>query len=144
MFGPYASEATMLRQINAVVRRVRAGDPPARAHQTSGTQPGRPVPLAGRTVIVTGAARGLGRAYTLELCRQGAAVVADDIDEAALKKGRRRCPGPARQRARGRCDVTGPDAPRTLLDAALRGYGQLHGLVLERRPAAFRADPAAR
>ena len=129
VFGPYASEATMLRQIDAVVRRVRAGDPPARAHQTSGTQPGRPVPLAGRTVIVTGAARGLGRAYTLELCRQGAAVVADDIDEAALKEvadAARDLPGSVHAVV---CDVTGPDAPRTLLDAALRGYGQLHGLV---------------
>jgi methylmalonyl-CoA mutase cobalamin-binding domain/chain len=129
VFGPYASEATMLRQIDAVVRRVRAGDPPARAHQTSGTQPGRPVPLAGRTVIVTGAARGLGRAYTLELCRQGAAVVADDIDEAALKEvadAARDLPGSVHAVV---CDVTGPDAPRTLLDAALRVYGQLHGLV---------------
>ncbi len=129
VFGPYASEATMLRQIDAVVRRVRAGDPPAQAHQTSGTQPGRPVPLAGRTVIVTGAARGLGRAYTLELCRQGAAVVADDIDEAALKEvadAARDLPGSVHAVV---CDVTGPDAPRTLLDAALRGYGQLHGLV---------------
>ena len=129
VFGPYASEATMLRQIDAVVRRVRAGDPPAQAHQTSGTQPGRPVPLAGRTVIVTGAARGLGRAYTLELCRQGAAVVADDIDEAALKEvadAARDLPGSVHAVV---CDITGPDAPRTLLDAALRGYGQLHGLV---------------
>ena len=31
VFGPYASEATMLAQIDAVVRRVRAGDPPAQA-----------------------------------------------------------------------------------------------------------------
>jgi NAD(P)-dependent dehydrogenase (short-subunit alcohol dehydrogenase family) len=87
------------------------------------------VPLAGRTVIVTGAARGLGRAYTLELCRQGAAVVADDIDEAALKEvadAARDLPGSVHAVV---CDVTGPDAPRTLLDAALRRYGQLHGLV---------------
>jgi methylmalonyl-CoA mutase cobalamin-binding domain/chain len=129
VFGPYASEATMLRQIDAVVRRVRAGDPPAQAHQTSGPQPGRPAPLGGRTVIVTGAARGLGRAYTLELCRQGAAVVADDVDEAALKEvadAARDLPGSVHAVV---CDVTGPDAPRTLLDAALRGYGQLHGLV---------------
>jgi len=129
VFGPYASEATMLQQIDAVVRRVRAGDPPAQAHRTSGTQPGRPVPLAGRTVIVTGAARGLGRAYTLELCRQGAAVVADDIDEAALKEvadAARDLPGSVHAVV---CDITGPDAPRTLLDAALRRYGQLHGLV---------------
>ena len=129
VFGPYASEATMLRQIDAVVRRVRAGEPPAQSHQTSGTQPGRPVPLAGRAVIVTGAARGLGRAYTLELCRQGAAVVADDVDEAALKEvadAARDLPGSVHAVV---CDVTGPDAPRTLLDAALRRYGQLHGLV---------------
>jgi NAD(P)-dependent dehydrogenase (short-subunit alcohol dehydrogenase family) len=87
------------------------------------------MPLAGRVVIVTGAARGLGRAYALELCRQGAAVVADDIDEAALVEvtdAAADLPGSVHAIA---CDVTGADAPRTLLDAALRRYGQLHGLV---------------
>jgi NAD(P)-dependent dehydrogenase (short-subunit alcohol dehydrogenase family) len=87
------------------------------------------MPLAGRVVIVTGAARGLGRAYTLELCRQGAAVVADDIDEAALKEvtdAAADLPGSVHAIA---CDVTGSEAPRTLLEAALRRYGQLHGLV---------------
>jgi methylmalonyl-CoA mutase cobalamin-binding domain/chain len=126
VFGPYASQATMLGQIEAVVRRVRGGDPPARAHQPD---PGRRMPLAGRVVIVTGAAHGLGRAYALELCRQGAAVVADDIDEAALKEVTDTAadlPGSVHAIA---CDVTGADAPRTLLDAALRRYGQLHGLV---------------
>jgi methylmalonyl-CoA mutase cobalamin-binding domain/chain len=127
VFGPYASEATMLRQIDAVVRRVRGGSPTP-AHQN---QPGpdRPLPLAGRVVIVTGAARGLGRAYTLELCRQGAAVVADDIDEAALKEitdAAADLPGSVHAIA---CDITGADAPRTLLDAALRRFGQVHGLV---------------
>ena len=71
----------------------------------------------------------LGRADTLELCRPGAAVVADDLDEAALKEvadAARDLPGSVHAVV---CDVTGPDAPRTLLDAALRRYGQLHGLV---------------
>src|SRR5262249_37746894 len=85
--------------------------------------------LAGRVVIVTGAARGLGRAYTLELCRRGVAVVANDIDEAALKETVDAC-----REAPGRVlpvmrDVTDPAAPRDLLDAALRGFGQVHGLV---------------
>ena len=49
-----------------------------------GPDAGLPGPLAGRVVIVTGAARGLGRAYTLELCRQGAAVVANDLAVASV------------------------------------------------------------
>src|SRR5882724_6204472 len=76
-------------------------------------------PLAGRVVIVTGAARGLGRAYTLELCRQGAAVVATDVDEAALEEvvgAARDTPGSVHAQA---CDITDSDAPRLLLRTAL-------------------------
>ena len=127
VFGPYASEAAMLRQIDAIVHRVRAGD--AATHPAGGPEAGVPGPLAGRVVIVTGAARGLGRAYTLELCRQGAAVVATDVDEAALKEVAdtvRDVPGSVHAQA---CDITDPDAPRLLLRIALRRYGQLHGLV---------------
>ena len=127
VFGPYASEAVMLRQIDAVVHRVRAGD--AAAHPVRERDAGVPGPLAGRVVIVTGAARGLGRAYTLELCRQGAAVVANDVDEAALKEVADAVgdvPGSVHTQA---CDITDPDAPRRLLRIALRRYGQLHGLV---------------
>jgi methylmalonyl-CoA mutase cobalamin-binding domain/chain len=123
VFGPYAAEAEMVDQIGTVVRRVRAGAP--------GVEPvdGAAGSLAGRVVVVTGAARGLGRAYTLELCRLGAAVVANDVDEAALKEtveAAGRTPGSAFAVVH---DVTDAAAPRVLLDAALRRYGQLHGLV---------------
>jgi NAD(P)-dependent dehydrogenase (short-subunit alcohol dehydrogenase family) len=82
-------------------------------------------PLVGRVVVVTGAARGLGRAYTRELCRQGAAVVANDMDEAALRET-----VDALDRVHPvACDVTDPGAPGMLLDAALRRYGRLDALV---------------
>lgn len=123
VFGPYAAEADMLQQIDGVVQRVRAGA------AVSGAEPAAAAFLAGRVVVVTGAAHGLGRAYTLELCRQGVAVVANDVDGAALEEtveAARPTPGSAHAVTH---DVTDPDASRLLLDAALRRYGQVHGLV---------------
>lgn len=38
-------------------------------------------PMAGKTVIVTGAARGLGREYALQLGRRGASVVLADLND---------------------------------------------------------------
>lgn len=129
VFGPYASEDDMLRQIAAIVDRVRASPTEAHAAQARATRESADRPLSGRVFIVTGAARGLGRAYTRELCRQGAAVVANDVDEAELKEAASAVgDGPGRIHPVA-CDITDALAPRTLLDAALQRYGQLHGLV---------------
>jgi methylmalonyl-CoA mutase cobalamin-binding domain/chain len=125
VFGPYAAEADMLQQIDATLLRVRSGAPV----DAAGPGASATGALAGRVVIVTGAARGLGRAYTLELCRQGVAVVANDVDEDALEEtvnATRATPGSIHAVVH---DVTDPAAPRVLLDAALRRYGQVHGLV---------------
>ena len=119
VFGAYASEAEMLGRLEAIVTRVRTGESP---NATAG-------PLAGRVVIVTGAGRGLGRAYTHELCRQGAAVVANDMDASALEEMAASVgdvPGSIHPVV---CDITDPGAPRALLDAALRRCGHLDGVV---------------
>jgi methylmalonyl-CoA mutase cobalamin-binding domain/chain len=126
VFGPYEPEDRMLQQIDAIVDRVRAWPSDDSLPSMTDWEPG---PLSGRVVIVTGAARGLGRAYTMELCRQSAAVVASDIDGAALADlaaAADDLPGNVHTVA---CDITDAHAPALLLDAGLRRYGQVHGLV---------------
>jgi NAD(P)-dependent dehydrogenase (short-subunit alcohol dehydrogenase family) len=52
-------------------------------------------PLAGRPVMITGAASGIGRSLARHLSRLGSPVAIADIDEAGLKETARTLPGPA-------------------------------------------------
>jgi NAD(P)-dependent dehydrogenase (short-subunit alcohol dehydrogenase family) len=47
---------------------------------------GRAKPSRGASAVVTGAGRGIGAAFAVELARRGGAVVCSDIDEAAAKR----------------------------------------------------------
>ncbi|MDG4826665.1 SDR family oxidoreductase [Asanoa sp. WMMD1127] len=60
----------------------------------------RPEPLAGRTVVVTGAASGIGRALGRRLSAAGCPVALADVDERGLKETA--------------ADLTGPVLPRVL------------------------------
>jgi NAD(P)-dependent dehydrogenase (short-subunit alcohol dehydrogenase family) len=56
---------------------------------------GKPVrPLAGRPVMITGAASGIGRSLARRLSALGSPVAVADIDEAGLKETARTLPGP--------------------------------------------------
>jgi 3-oxoacyl-[acyl-carrier protein] reductase len=70
-------------------------------------------PLAGKTALVTGAARGIGAAIASLLARDGAHVIAADLTVAGetLAKVANRLGGTALH-----LDVASPDAPRRLLD----------------------------
>jgi 3-oxoacyl-[acyl-carrier protein] reductase len=70
-------------------------------------------PLAGKTALVTGAARGIGAAIAGVLARDGAKVIAADLTAAgeALAKVANRLGGTALH-----LDVASPDAPQRLLD----------------------------
>ena len=94
--------------------------------------------LDGRVVIVTGAGRGIGREYALELARHGARVVVNDLGSAADGSGR--AEGPAADvvaeiaTAGGDAianadDVADEVGARALVETALRRYGRLDGLV---------------
>lgn len=70
-------------------------------------------PLAGKTALVTGAARGIGAAIARVLARDGAQVIAADLTQAgeALAKVANEIGGTSLH-----LDVAAPDAPQRLLD----------------------------
>jgi methylmalonyl-CoA mutase cobalamin-binding domain/chain len=116
-FGPYAPEAGIVARLDELVARVRAGDIEA--------TPVEPVPVAQRVVVVTGAARGLGRAYVERLLVDGAAVVANDLDADVLADEFANLPALALVPG----DVSKPETAGALVKAALDRFGRLDAVI---------------
>ncbi len=92
----------------------------------------------GRTVIITGAARGLGRAYALAFAAEGANVVVNDIGTSLSGEGRdtSAADGVVAEivAAGGNAvanyeDITDWDAAKRIVDAAVTAFGDLHVVV---------------
>jgi NAD(P)-dependent dehydrogenase (short-subunit alcohol dehydrogenase family) len=92
----------------------------------------------GRTVIITGAARGLGRAYALAFAAEGSNVVVNDIGTSLVGEGRDTSAADAVvteiKAAGGRAlanyeDITDWDAAKRIVDAAVAEFGDLHVVV---------------
>lgn len=92
----------------------------------------------GRTVIVTGAGRGLGRAYALAFAAEGANVVVNDIGTSLAGEGRDHSAADAVVAeivaAGGKAianhdDVADWDAARSLVAGAVEAFGDLHVVV---------------
>ena len=91
-----------------------------------------------RTVIITGAARGLGRAYALGFAAQGANVVVNDIGTSLGGEGRDTSAADevvAQIKAAGGNavanyeDITDWDGAKRVVDAAITAFGDLHVVV---------------
>jgi 3alpha(or 20beta)-hydroxysteroid dehydrogenase len=100
-----------------------------------GRRPAAPGRLAGKVVVVTGAARGQGAAEVRALAAEGATVIATDVldfasdapGHAQVRRGASRAPGAGV--IQRRLDVTDPDAWSELAEWLSREYGRVDALV---------------
>ncbi len=85
--------------------------------------------LASKTILVTGAASGMGRVATRMFAEQGARVVAADLNEAGLAATLDETPEALRGRIRTVVgNVTNSDDVKRMVDTAVDAFGQLNVL----------------
>jgi 3-oxoacyl-[acyl-carrier protein] reductase len=88
-----------------------------------------PFTLASRVALVTGAGRGIGRAIAETLAEHGASVLVNDLDDRPARETVESICSAGGQAAPLAGDVTRPEFPPQLVDAALRTYGGLDIIV---------------
>jgi NAD(P)-dependent dehydrogenase (short-subunit alcohol dehydrogenase family) len=84
--------------------------------------------LAGKTVVITGAASGLGRAYARDAAREGAALLLNDIDP-AVQSVAAEIVGAGGQAIANEATVTTWEGAEAIVAAAMDAFGRIDGLV---------------
>ncbi|MBX6327492.1 MAG: SDR family oxidoreductase [Pseudolabrys sp.] len=82
----------------------------------------------GKTIVITGAASGIGRATALIFAREGANVVCADINESGVKDTAEKINAMGAQALALAVDVTKRAAVDDMIELALNGFGRVHFL----------------
>src|SRR5262249_20071207 len=106
---------------------MRGGDT---ENSTAGEEfmPKSPDYFAGKTIIITGAASGIGRAAALIFAREKANVVCADIDEAGVEKTAEKINDIGSQALALAIDVTKRAAVEDMVQLAIDGFGSVQFL----------------
>src|ERR1700688_101840 len=109
------------------------------AHPYAGEEPMPKTPdyFAGKTIIITGAGSGIGRATALIFAREGANVVCADINEAGVKETVELMNAKGAQALALTIDVTRRAAVDDMVQLAIDGFGSVQ-FLFNSAGAAFR------
>lgn len=92
------------------------------------TMPKTPDYFRGKTIVITGAGSGIGRATALIFAREGANVVCADINESAVEKTAEDINAIGGQTLALAIDVTKRAAVEDMVQLAVDGFGRVHFL----------------
>src|SRR3984957_15366723 len=84
--------------------------------------------FTGKTIIITGAASGIGRATALIFAREGANVVCADINEKGAREAAAEVNAKGRQGVALKVDVTSRADVNTMAERSLAAFGRVHFL----------------
>src|SRR2546423_1880742 len=85
--------------------------------------------LTGRTVVITGGGKGIGKVYTQEFAKAGARVVAADIDGAAAKSVAEALAAQGLEAIGLATDIASEDSTKAMAQAALERFGAIDVLI---------------
>ena len=96
--------------------------------QPDAVSPEAPFTLSGKTAIVTGGGRGIGKAVVQRLVSAGANALVCDLDEEALQEMKASV-GNSERVSIIRGDLIQADVPQQIVDAALQAFGSIDIIV---------------
>jgi NAD(P)-dependent dehydrogenase (short-subunit alcohol dehydrogenase family) len=82
-----------------------------------------------RSIIITGAGAGLGRAHALALAAEGASVLVNDINRAGAEAVAAEVTKAGGQAIANSDDITSMAGAQSIIDAAAKAFGDVHAVV---------------
>jgi 3-oxoacyl-[acyl-carrier protein] reductase len=113
---------------------------PSKLHGRRKRMPKTPDYFAGKTIIITGAGSGIGRATALIFAREKANIVCADIDEDGVKETANKVNGIGSQALALTIDVTKRGAVKDMVQLAIDGFGSVQFLFNSAGAAIRRAN----